>query len=139
MNVPTGSHNDLRDATRTSKSNSVQHQFIPSGITGSGGGIIMPSGGGFKATPGGNGNGYVSPQWGWYISTTPPTPEKYSDSNLVRKSIKEKKNNFDHQYATIDEESVTPPKSHAHPNIPVFTKGLKGTGRTHMEWPSIPL
>eukprot|EP01083_Nonionella_stella_P192780 712389_1 len=28
----------------------------------------------------GVGNGYVSPQWGWYISTTPPTPEYHSNS-----------------------------------------------------------
>jgi len=28
----------------------------------------------------GVGNGYVSPQWGWYISTTPPTPEYHSSS-----------------------------------------------------------
>jgi|EP00979_Chaetoceros_neogracilis_P009574 hypothetical protein len=27
-------------------------------------------------------SGYISPQWGWYISTTPPTPE-YSSKNQV--------------------------------------------------------
>lgn len=29
----------------------------------------------------GVGNGYVSPQWGWYISTTPPTPEYHSNGS----------------------------------------------------------
>jgi len=53
-------------------------QCVPSGL--SGGSISMPSGGGILKA--GNvalngGNGYISPQWGWYISTTPPSPEKY--------------------------------------------------------------
>ena len=38
----------------------------------------MPSGGGMKPSTAVSG-GHISPQWGWYISTTPPPLEKYSD------------------------------------------------------------
>jgi len=88
--VQKSSRKPIKSAIRKSKNGSSNRssnlschpsQCVPSGL--SGGSISMPSGGGsLKA---GNvalsgGNGYISPQspsWGWYISTTPPTPEKY--------------------------------------------------------------
>ncbi len=32
--------------------------------------------------PNAKSNGYISPQWGWYISTTPPTPEYHNTAGL---------------------------------------------------------
>jgi len=65
-------------------------QCVPSGL--GGGKIVMPSGGGLVGGVGVGGpshnqaqqskasnssNGYISPQYGWYISMTPPTPPHY--------------------------------------------------------------
>lgn len=69
-------------------------QCIPSGMDG--GSIVMPSGGGYQQPQqhqlqlqhqqphhaGANGaNGYISPQYGWYISMTPPTPPHFHESS----------------------------------------------------------
>eukprot|EP00551_Chaetoceros_affinis_P007557 CAMPEP_0203683524 /NCGR_PEP_ID=MMETSP0090-20130426/47569_1 /ASSEMBLY_ACC=CAM_ASM_001088 /TAXON_ID=426623 /ORGANISM="Chaetoceros affinis, Strain CCMP159" /LENGTH=400 /DNA_ID=CAMNT_0050552673 /DNA_START=374 /DNA_END=1576 /DNA_ORIENTATION=- len=77
-------------------------QCVPSGL--SGGSIIMPSGGGLQQGPGqqqyqqqqqhqqqqqpNNGNGYISPQYGWYISMTPPTPPHYPEVSSSSSSTK---------------------------------------------------
>lgn len=39
---------------------------------------MPPSVKGCAASANNKGGGYISPQWGWYISTTPPTPEYYA-------------------------------------------------------------
>ena len=32
-----------------------------------------------------NGNGYISPQYGWYISMTPPTPPQYHEASTSKR------------------------------------------------------
>ncbi len=67
-----------------------KHNCIPS----MGGSIVIKNGAGtvvgavgkksanniiaHNAHPNAKSNGYISPQWGWYISTTPPTPEYHN-------------------------------------------------------------
>lgn len=50
----------------------------------------IASNGGSYANTGGCGkkgsNGYISPQWGWYVSTTPPTPEMYHNNRYKHQS-----------------------------------------------------
>lgn len=109
----------IKSAMRN-KNNRNQHpsECIPSGMMG--GSILMPSGGQSGQVPSshghpqvnGNGNtnmninvnvnGYISPQWGWYISTTPPTPEYHSSTS---------KNN-----QTSNMNMINPQANHGHPN-----------------------
>mmetsp|Transcript_25641 Transcript_25641/g.38104 ORF Transcript_25641/g.38104 Transcript_25641/m.38104 type:complete len:192 (-) Transcript_25641:728-1303(-) len=118
-------------------------QCIPSGLgpnTAGNGGIIMPTGGGLggpkrHTSTSGTSGGYVSPQWGWYISTTPPTPEMYNHSSGQPKKWLQTKSTV----TPVDNSvSVT---VHDHSAVqPVFTKGVKGVGRTPgLGWPSVPL
>ena len=117
-----------------------KHQYIPSGITGASGGMIMPSGGGIKIPSSVASNGGVSPQWGWYISTTPPAGEQYPNSKKTGKELKKKINTFDQQCSLNTNESSIYCKSTSNSPMPIFTKGLKGAGRTNMaEYPSILL
>jgi len=130
-------------------------QCIPSGLgpTAAGsGGIIMPTGGGMGgpkrcgSTSSTNG-GYVSPQWGWYISTTPPTPERY---NHHPSSQQQKKWNL-HSNTNVapiekpasviaENQSGVCGHSPVPTTQPVFTKGVKGVGSTPgLGWPSVPL
>lgn len=128
---------NAQDLDSTNKNISSEQQYIPSGITSSGGGIVMPSGGGMKTSS--SGGAHVSPQWGWYISTTPPTPEKYPNTkntpSKVRSTFKETDISLELQNTSITDDS----KRTLEPPAPVFTKGVKGVGRTHMEWSGIPL
>mmetsp|Transcript_21829 Transcript_21829/g.32683 ORF Transcript_21829/g.32683 Transcript_21829/m.32683 type:complete len:377 (-) Transcript_21829:242-1372(-) len=115
---------------------------------------------GAVSSAGANGNanssngGYVSPQWGWYISTTPPV-EKF-DSGRSKKSKKKgsstgsssNKDNCDvassdtdvnvlmERMCTTDEELDSQSAA-----VPTFTKGVKGMGKLGKVgyWPSIPL
>lgn len=115
--------------SRKGSSNLPYHssQCLPSGL--SGGSISMPSGGGIIKA--GNvalngGNGYISPQWGWYISTTPPSPEKYF-SNVAKGT----------------EENLIKQPSESQPSKPAILPTFKRVTNiapncTH-GWPSVPL
>mmetsp|Transcript_27573 Transcript_27573/g.55658 ORF Transcript_27573/g.55658 Transcript_27573/m.55658 type:complete len:248 (+) Transcript_27573:239-982(+) len=132
-------------------------KFLPSGIVGGkGGGVIMPSGGGIgmpsyypsnssttttasreSSTSSANGagatgpaSGNFSPQWGWYISTTPPTPEKYCAAPPNKKNGKK----TDRPLSHVPE---TKPVFHRSNPSPVFKKG--GVPSATMGWPSVPL
>ena len=96
----------------------------------------MPSGGGMKPSTAVSG-GHISPQWGWYISTTPPPLEKYSDPKHAKNKLKQKiGTNAD---LKISEVPASFTKFSSNPSMPVFKKTLNGQGRTHMDWSSIPL
>ena len=86
--------NQIRNRDRTPFHTS---QHIPSGLAG--GSIVMPTGGGMQqqsqssgqqhpagSNTGNNVNGYISPQYGWYISMTPPSPTHYHDSSSLSSS-----------------------------------------------------
>jgi len=127
----------IKSAIRKSKKGSGNlsyhpTQCVPSGL--SGGSISMPTGGGIMKA--GNvalsgGNGYISPQWGWYISTTPPTPEKYharaekiNEEQLVKQSI------FGRQVTSYRPRKPT--------SVPVFKRVANDVNCTD-GWPSVPL
>eukprot|EP00548_Thalassiothrix_antarctica_P012093 CAMPEP_0194159556 /NCGR_PEP_ID=MMETSP0152-20130528/77901_1 /TAXON_ID=1049557 /ORGANISM="Thalassiothrix antarctica, Strain L6-D1" /LENGTH=282 /DNA_ID=CAMNT_0038869141 /DNA_START=645 /DNA_END=1493 /DNA_ORIENTATION=- len=59
--------------------NDTTTRFLPNGLSSGHGGIIYPT------NPNGQtGSGSVSPDgWGWYITTTPPTPEMYKNTKKI--------------------------------------------------------
>ena len=80
--APQTSRKPIKSAMRTSRvGNNDRRALHPSKCVPSmpSGGVLLPMKPGNVpgSGPVAGGNGYVSPQWGWYISTTPPTPEKY--------------------------------------------------------------
>jgi hypothetical protein len=114
---------------------------------------VIPSGG-FVSNPGSaKKQGYISPQWGWYISTTPPTPEQYG-ANRVTSTRK------DNQMTTIPSQSsmesgrvinskVQGNEHAAYSNVygqaqivpvPVFTRSGTDQNSTYSNgWPTVPL
>lgn len=49
-------------------------------------GVVMPTMGGIPAHAPANSNGGIdSPQWGWYMNLTPPSPEMYSSHQPLHK------------------------------------------------------
>ena len=135
-----------RRTTSSVRSNLVHpSKCVPSGIVGNkSGGLVMPTGGGLaKPAPscGTMGsNGKISPQWGWYISTTPPTPEHYYASGKSKSSGK--------KHGHVAGERLPPPVAEEYPMpvfkqspAPVFAKsGVKDVlGHDTLGWPSVPL
>jgi len=92
---------------------------IPKGLHGGHGGLLIPT------KPHDSGKLYshdsgpkpaVSPEWGWYINTTPPTPEMYQPKPVKKIS-----------YTGARPSPLT---------NPAFSNG---PGKGAMGWPSIPL
>lgn len=80
--------------------------------------------------------GYESPQWGWYINTTPPTPEMYY--SRPTKSVKPDLSSETSQASSSGEASIATIGNSHHPN-PVF-QGLQDKHKASpMGWPSVPL
>ena len=74
----------VRDEGSSMDSSQDPMRYIPK-MTLAEKGLIMPT------RPHGNdlsGNGIESPQWGWYINTTPPTPEMYYAGQSSRSARK---------------------------------------------------
>ena len=81
--------------------------------------------------------GNFSPQWGWYISTTPPTPEKYyAAPHTGKKPTKTSEKKLDNVPETKPAEHPAPVFHHSKPS-PVFKKG--GVPSATMGWPTVPL
>lgn len=81
--------------------------------------------------------GNFSPQWGWYISTTPPTPEKYyAAPHTGKKPTKTSEKKLDNVPETKPAEHPAPVFHHSNPS-PVFKKG--GVPSATMGWPTVPL
>jgi len=81
--------------------------------------------------------GNFSPQWGWYISTTPPTPEKYHAApHTGKKPTKTSEKKLDNVPETKPAEHPAPVFHHSNPS-PVFKKG--GVPSATMGWPTVPL
>jgi hypothetical protein len=128
---------------------------IPSGMHRQSGGLIMPTRPG--GVPGVQYNGKVSPQWGWYISTTPPSPEKFYTRPLGKKAKKAMQQPINELSPLPDEsqnimhisdmkmtDSGAPLREISQRNAvqhpPVFKKGMKGLSENGtMGWPSVPL
>eukprot|EP00549_Striatella_unipunctata_P009005 CAMPEP_0118711010 /NCGR_PEP_ID=MMETSP0800-20121206/23789_1 /TAXON_ID=210618 ORGANISM="Striatella unipunctata, Strain CCMP2910" /NCGR_SAMPLE_ID=MMETSP0800 /ASSEMBLY_ACC=CAM_ASM_000638 /LENGTH=239 /DNA_ID=CAMNT_0006615435 /DNA_START=150 /DNA_END=869 /DNA_ORIENTATION=- len=118
----------MRPSTRAQQLRFDTSQCIPKGL--GNGGLVMPSRpGGTSTAP--NGAGHVSPEWGWYISTTPPTPDMYCNNIQNNKSGREMLHP-----ALLSTES----KPIQTPIQPVFPKTPKYlTVKASKGWPSVPL
>ena len=154
-------------------------ECIPSGLAG--GSIIMPTGGGYQQIQqnqissqqhqqqhhqsSNNANGYISPQYGWYISMTPPTPPHYHDTSQINRkdaqlmqpqqqaSQPQQKSQNGHmlQINNQNTRSIKKPTTcmttatndfiggRVVPSKPVFTRSLKGVPNNTSGWPSVPL
>lgn len=108
-------------------------RYLPNGLDRAHNGLIMPTRPMGMGGNDPNGNGIESPQWGWYINTTPPTPEMYHSRSSLKKS--------DHSAASAASSDAA--ASYGNPSTRgpnrVF-QGLKaGSNRPTVGWPSVPL
>jgi len=128
----------IKSAIRNSRTDNGNFHDPLQCIPQMGGAVSMPSGGGKASGP------YISPQWGWYISTTPPTPEYHSsagkDSLLSHQMNMNNPaqssyygNNFKQQQQW---NPTTAPIQESPKPVPVFTKG---TPNYSSGWPTVPL
>lgn len=139
----------MKSAIRNRKVCNSKSKYVPN--------MSLPSEG--NVTTGTNGintNGYISPQYGWYVSTTPPTPEHFSQSKSVTKSSSRQQESppFPTNFSTSTQKQtkVGTTRGNGHtrcpiPNNkkmgpkrlitkrPVFTKGVPNS----MGWPSVPM
>lgn len=80
--------------------------------------------------------GYESPQWGWYINTTPPSPEMYYSSRTTKSRKPDLSDASD--TSSGGSSTATAMTCHSQPN-PVF-RCLQDKHKTApMGWPSVPL
>ena len=111
-------------------------RYLPNGLDRAHNGLIMPTRPMGMGAAGNDGNGIESPQWGWYINTTPPTPEMYHSRSSLKHTAKS-----DHSAASAassDTATVCDNPVTRGPNR-VF-QGLKaGSNRPTVGWPSVPL
>lgn len=83
--------NELSDQDKTTASPGTQSRYIPNmNPRTAGNGLIMPTRPYGRYASADNkmlgSSGTESPQWGWYINTTPPTPELYSSKSTISNS-----------------------------------------------------
>jgi len=124
---------------------------VPSGLGGGKDGVLIPSSGvvfksdsisslGHVTT-----NGHaspVSPQWGWYISTTPPSPDKYYYTVEKRELLMQNQQHQEGQNSpslsqSIANESAVLPTSVS--RTPAFTRDVKNNLSGAEGWPTVPL
>lgn len=92
-------------------------RFLPKGLSAGHGGIIYPTHPNAQSSA-----GYVSPEgWGWYITTTPPTPDMYHHASKLPKK------GTTHSTTTSKRTTLT---------NPAFKTGSQ---KTAVGWPSVPL
>lgn len=117
MKIPRSSrrHNGALPQTK----NDSSLRYIPRGLSSGHGGIVYPS----NPNNSQAGNGYVSPEWGWYITMTPPTPDMYHNNKLPQS----KKTN------TQSSPGLDRPGTLTNPAFKT------GSQKTAMGWPSVPL
>jgi len=128
------SHKPIKSAikrslsSRDSMSNKPNFQpshCVPSGLVGGKNGINIPT------SSVKNSNGCISPQWGWYISTTPPTPERYCSKKI--KSLGNSGSIFDGNEIVQRNNSIMNGSK-----TPIFTREIKGIPKNVSGWPSVP-
>ena len=135
--------NQKSSNNRNNSASSSAKKYVPS--------MPLPSKGNAmnNGTTDNNTNGYISPQYGWYVSTTPPTPEQFSHKNSSSSSPRQHdltrlSTSSQHQtiLGTIEGHGQmrcpiphsTKPKR-LNTQRPVFTKGVPNP----MGWPSVPM
>jgi hypothetical protein len=111
-------------------------RYLPKGMNRSNTGVIMPSrphdfGG--PSTAG----GIESPQWGWYINTTPPTPDMYhSGIRPLQKKQDSSANASQASSGTMASESST---ATSHQPNRIFQEMQDKRKGAAMGWASVPL
>jgi len=136
---PPSASRPIKSVMKRSKSSNVTHvssldeirrRYIPSGMDKKEGGIVFP-GGGMKPIVG---SGY-SPQWGWYISTTPP-----QEIHGNKKPTTEREENvhavINDSNSSIAREAVNRKESSPGLPLPIFKQNV--TVPSH-GWPNVPL
>jgi hypothetical protein len=98
-------------------------RYLPKGLGGDHSGLVMPTKPGDIAAgaPTHGPGGYHSPEWGWYINTTPPTPEMYHS----------------HYASTRGKMPTSQPNTVFPASGPPAFSAQKTAGMQH--WPSVPL
>ena len=119
-------------------------RYLPSGLDKAHhGSLRMPtrpdSHGSSVGAPGAGAGGIESPQWGWYINTTPPTPEMFHS----RSSLNKHSGGSDQSSTTSTTSGTSSSYDASNPATRgpnrVF-QGLKaGSNRPPVGWPSVPL
>lgn len=137
---------DLEAATTTTGSGSSSHgdsqqrRYIPKMDRAHHGGLIMPTrpmGTTSAADHHSKSAGVESPQWGWYINTTPPTPEMYHSRSSMFKH-NHSNSSSDYSFTSTTASTSSDVSQYQAPNR-VF-QGLKASSnKPHMGWPSVPL
>jgi hypothetical protein len=95
-------------------------RYVPKGLSAVNGGIIYPTHPNAHGAP-----GYASPEgWGWYITTTPPTPDMYQSYS----SNKQPKKSVSHSSASATRTGTL--------TNPAFKTGPPNSA---IGWPSVPL
>mmetsp|Transcript_1848 Transcript_1848/g.2543 ORF Transcript_1848/g.2543 Transcript_1848/m.2543 type:complete len:148 (-) Transcript_1848:2556-2999(-) len=117
MKIPRSSRRPNGALPQTNNDSSLR--YIPRGLSSGHGGIVYPS----NPNNSQAGNGYVSPEWGWYITMTPPTPDMYHNNKLPQS----KKTNTQSSLGLDRPGTLT---------NPAFKTGSQ---KTAMGWPSVPL
>ena len=79
----------------------------------------------------------ISPQYGWYVNTTPPTPEIYYNRPQYQKSRKSASSSDTSQASSAGTATAEPMANYARPN-PIF-QGLQDKHKTNMDWSNLPL
>ncbi|KAG7346791.1 hypothetical protein IV203_005860 [Nitzschia inconspicua] len=132
--------NTGRDPSATAPGSNSK-RFIPKM---KGAGMIMPSlsGGNAGGSPALS-NGYVSPEWGWYINTTPPTPEMYHNSSSFSASKLTRTDPVGAPNFPFVSSAVNPPPSISagsgrRPKNTVF-QNLQSSVTPNMGWTSVPI
>lgn len=133
-------------------------RYLPAGLDKAHNGLRMPTRPGMDHHSSNNGGGAAgaaggieSPQWGWYINTTPPTPEMYHS----RSSLHGNKHSSSHQHqgsaSTSSNGSISMGSSSGtssyDPSNPDASRGPNrvfqglraGSNRPPVGWPSVPL
>jgi hypothetical protein len=114
-------------------------RYLPKGDNRSHNGVIMPTrpyGAGGLPLPS-TGGGVESPQWGWYINTTPPTPDTYhSGSRSLHKKQDSLANASESSSSTAATESSTATSQQPNRIFQDLQGKRKGAA---MGWSSVPL
>lgn len=106
-------------------------RYLPKGLGAGHSGLVIPTKPGDVSMTA----GYHSPEWGWYINTTPPTPEMYhnhySSTRPKKSSLKD---------STRRSVALQPSQTALQTSGPPPTFSNHANARTtNMGWPSVPL
>ena len=111
---------------------SAEPRYLPRGLEKAHNGIRVPRMPTYAIEPAGSSGsaeGVESPQWGWFLRTTPPTPQMYG--RYHQKS--------DGSMASTATDASTSTVPGSHPTNPVF-QGMQDKQKAiPMGWSSVPL